>query len=102
MCDLPPFCSSRIDQLIEILGFSSKQIQEYIDLMIKDGVPTELREYINSNPRISSAMYNPVAVADELYNYSQCTLVITLKHACEPTQINGASQFLMNFSSADW
>ncbi|XP_064389758.1 NACHT, LRR and PYD domains-containing protein 10-like [Halichondria panicea] len=69
VCDLPPSCSSRIDQLIEILGFSSKQIQEYIDLMIKDGVPTELCEYINSNPRISSAMYNPLhaRIAVEVY-----------------------------------
>ena len=60
VCDLPVTCSSRVDQFIEILGFSSKQIQEYIDLLIKDGAPTELREYINSNPRISSAMYNPL------------------------------------------
>ena len=60
VCDLPVTCSSRIDQFIEILGFSSKQIQEYIDLMIKDGAPPELREYIDSNPRISSAMYNPL------------------------------------------
>ena len=60
VCDLPVTCSSRVDQFIEILGFSSKQIQEYIDLMIKDGAPPELREYINSNPCISSAMYNPL------------------------------------------
>ena len=60
VCDLPVTCSSRVDQFIEILGFSSEQIQEYIDLRIKDGAPAELREYINSNPRISSAMYNPL------------------------------------------
>ena len=60
VCDLPVTCSSRVDQFIEILGFSSKQIQEFIDLMIKDGEPPELREYINSNPLISSAMYNPL------------------------------------------
>ena len=60
VCDLPVICSSRVDQFIEILGFSSKQIQEYIDLMIKDGDPPELREYINSNRCISSAMYNPL------------------------------------------
>ena len=61
VCDLPPTCSARVDQFIEILGFSSKQIQEYIDLMIKNKeAPPELRKYINSNPRISSAMYNPL------------------------------------------
>ncbi len=60
VCDLPVTCSPRVYQFIEILGFSSEQIQEYIDLMIKDGAPPELREYVNSNPRISSAMYNPL------------------------------------------
>ena len=60
VCDLPVTCSSRVDQFIEILGFSSEQIQEYIDLMIKDGAPPELREYIDFNPRISTAMYNPL------------------------------------------
>ena len=60
VCDLHVTCSSRVDQFIEILGFSSEQIQEYIDLMIKDGAPPELHEYIDSNPRISSAMYNPL------------------------------------------
>ena len=61
VCDLPVTCSSRVDQFIEILGFSFEQIQEYIDLMIRDGeAPPGLREYINSNPRISSAMYNPL------------------------------------------
>ncbi|XP_064401225.1 uncharacterized protein LOC135347257 isoform X1 [Halichondria panicea] len=60
VCNLPVTCSSRVDQFIEILGFSSEQIQKYIDLMIKDGAPPELREYVNSNPHISSAMYNPL------------------------------------------
>ncbi|XP_064401438.1 NACHT, LRR and PYD domains-containing protein 3-like [Halichondria panicea] len=60
VCELPVTCSSRVDQFIEILGFSSKQIHEYIDLMIKDGAPPGLRKYIDSNPRISSAMYNPL------------------------------------------
>ncbi len=59
-CDLPVTCISRIDQFIEILGFSSKEIQEYIDQMIEAGAPSELREYINSNPHIFSAMYNPL------------------------------------------
>ena len=61
VCDLPVTCSSRVDQFIEILGFSGEQIKEYIDLMIKNReAPPELREYINSNPHISSAMYNPL------------------------------------------
>ncbi len=72
VCDLPVTCSSRINQFIEILGFSSEQIQEYIDLMIKDGAPPELREYINSNPRISSAMYNPLYARIVIEIYQEC------------------------------
>ena len=61
VCDLPVTCSSRVDQFIEILGFSGEQIKEYIDLMIKNReAPPGLRQYIISNPRISSAMYNPL------------------------------------------
>ena len=72
-CDLPATqCSSRIDQFIEILGFSSEEIQEYIDLMIKDGAPPELCEYIDSNPRISSAMYNPLHARIVVEVYREC------------------------------
>ena len=72
-CDLPATqCSSRIDQFIEILGFSSEEIQEYIDLMIKDGAPPELRAYIDSNPRISSAMYNPLHARIVVEVYREC------------------------------
>ena len=84
VCNLPVTCSSRLDQFIEILGFSSKQIQEYIDLMIKDGAPPELRKYIDSNPRISSAMYNPLhaRIVVEVYrenheNSNSCTIRTT-------------------------
>ena len=72
-CDLPATqCSSRIDQFIEILGFSSEEILEYIDLMIKDGAPPELCEYIDSNPRISSAMYNPLHARIIVEVYREC------------------------------
>ena len=72
-CDLPATqCSSRIDQFIEILGFSSEEILEYIDLMIKDGAPPELCEYIDSNPRISSAMYNPLHARIVVEVYREC------------------------------
>ncbi|XP_064401202.1 uncharacterized protein LOC135347244 isoform X2 [Halichondria panicea] len=80
VCDLPVTCSSRVDQFIEILGFSSEQIHEYIDLMIKDGAPPGLRQYIDSNPRISSAMYNPLhaRIVVEVYreNYENSDSII--------------------------
>ncbi len=72
VCDLPVACSSRVDQFIEILGFSSEEIQEYIDLIIKDGAPPELREYINSNPHISSTMYNPFYARIVVEVYREC------------------------------
>ena len=60
VADLPKSCKSRVDQHIEILGFNKEQINEYVDHMIKDGVPEGLRTYVSANPHISSAMYNPL------------------------------------------
>ena len=57
---LPDTCKNRLDQHIEILGFTTQQIDEYVDHMIKEGVPEGLRTYISANPHISSAMYNPL------------------------------------------
>ena len=57
---VPVGCSHRIDQKIVVLGFTEIQVQEYIDLAIKDGAPDGLRTYIAANPQIHSAMYNPL------------------------------------------
>ena len=104
VCDLPVTCSSRVDQFIEILGFSSEQIQEYVDLMIKDGAPPELREYIDSNPRISSAMYNPLhaKIVVEVYreNHENSNSIIpstTTKLYTEYCQI-----LIQRYSDSDW
>ena len=72
VCDLPVTCSSRVDQFIEILGFFPEQIKEFIDLMIKDGAPPKLREYIDSNPCIFSAMYNPLHARIVVEVYREC------------------------------
>ena len=71
--DLPDTCKSRIDQHIEILGFTKQQIDEYVDHMIKDGVPEGLRTYISANPHISSAMYNPLHARIVVEVYSECS-----------------------------
>ena len=71
--DLPDTCKSRIDQHIEILGFTTQQIDEYVDHMIKDGVPEGLRTYISANPHISSAMYNPLHARIVVEVYSECS-----------------------------
>ena len=71
--DLPDTCSSRIDQHIQILGFTKEQINEYVDHMIKDGVPEGLRTYVSANPHISSAMYNPLHARIVVEVYRECS-----------------------------
>ena len=59
--DLPKSCSSRLDQLIVILGFTQEQIKEYVSTMIRmEEAPAELQIYLNAHPHICSAMYNPL------------------------------------------
>ena len=70
---LPDTCMSRIDQHIEILGFTTQQIDEYVDHMIKEGVPEGLRTYISANPHISSAMYNPLHARIVVEVYRECS-----------------------------
>ena len=81
--DLPKSCSSRLDQLIEILGFLEKQIKEYVSKMVSDKeAPAELQAYVDTNPHISSAMYNPlyarivVEVYREFYDTSSKSKVL--------------------------
>ena len=71
--DLPDTCKNRLDQHIEILGFTTQQINEYVDHMIKDGVPEGLRTYISANPHISSAMYNPLHARIVVEVYRECS-----------------------------
>ena len=71
--DLPDACKSRIDQHIEILGFTTQQIDEYVDHMINDGLPEGLRTYISANPHISSAMYNPLHARIVVEVYRECS-----------------------------
>ena len=70
--ELPNICGSRLDQLIEILGFTQEQIKEYISNLIKEGeAPAELQAYFDANSYVSSAMYNPLharIVADVFTN----------------------------------
>ena len=71
--DLPDTCKNRLDQHIEILGFTTRQINEFVDHMIKDGVPEGLRTYISANPHISSAMYNPLHARIVVEVYRECS-----------------------------
>ena len=59
--DLPKKCSSRLDQLIEILGFTEDQVKEYVSTMISTKeAPAKLQTYLDAHPHIRSAMYNPL------------------------------------------
>ena len=59
--DLPKSCSSRLEQLIEIFGFTQEQIKEYVSAMIRmKEAPAELQTYLDVHPHICSAMYNPL------------------------------------------
>ena len=61
--EIPKCCSSRLDQLIEITGFTPEQIEEYISkLIVSKEAPVELQAYFDANPHISSAMSNPLHV----------------------------------------
>ena len=64
-------CSSRLDQLIELLGFSQEQIIEYVSTVIrmKEALP-ELQTHLDAHPHIYSAMYNPLnaRIVVEVYN----------------------------------
>ncbi len=65
-------CKSRTDQKIVVLGFTEIQIHEFIDQAIKDGVPDGLRVYIDANPHINSAMYNPLYARIVVQVYIEC------------------------------
>ena len=59
--DLLKSCGSRLDQLIEILGFTKEQIKEYVSTMIRmKEAPAQLQTYLDAHPHICSAMYNPL------------------------------------------
>ena len=73
MSDLPKYCSSRLDQLIEILGFSHEQVLEYVSKLISDKeAPAEIQAYLDTNPHISSAMYNPLYARIVVEVYREC------------------------------
>ena len=57
---IPTEGRSRIDQYIEIVGFTKENIFSFIDSVIEEGMRRSVYDYVNSNPHILSAMYNPL------------------------------------------
>ena len=75
-------CSHRIFQHIEILGFTSQQITEYIERALPESAAVGLSEYLENHPQIRMCMYIPLnsAIVVTVYQESQagrCALPTT-------------------------
>lgn len=71
---LPPQFSEHIDQHVEIVGFTAKDIQEYVSSACEDQMPElvkDLQLYMKEHPFVASTMYNPLhcSIVTELYLY---------------------------------
>ena len=74
---------NRIYQHIEILGFTSQQITEYIERTLPQDKVSELKDYLERHPQIRQGMYIPLnsAIVVSVYQESQeagCALPTTL------------------------
>ena len=68
-------CEQRMDQHIEILGFTTENIDAYVDSVLGDDqeLVSDFREYLQCYPHIYSAMYVPLhcAIVVEVYKTSK-------------------------------
>ena len=69
---LHPNFQQSIDQHIEVLGFTDKNVEEYINSACGDKpeLVEDFKEYLSSHPFSSSLMFNPL----------QCAIVTDLYH----------------------
>ena len=82
-------CASHIYQHIEVLGFTNKQIKEYINKNIsEEKIRSGLNSYLEKHPQIRSGMYIPLNIAivvavykDSIENDRQ-TLPNTITELC--------------------
>ena len=77
------YYENRIYQHIEILGFTSEQITEYIERTLPQDKVRDLKVYLEKHPQIRSGMYIPLnsAIVVAVYQESQeieCALPTTL------------------------
>ena len=63
---------SRIYQHIEILGFSSQQITEYIESTLPQDKVSDLKAYLEKHPQIRMGMYIPLNSAIVVAVYQEC------------------------------
>ena len=80
---------NHVYQHIEILGFTSQQITEYIERTVPQDKGSELKVYLEKHPQIRSGMYIPLnsAIVVTVYQESQesgCALPTTLTELYTP------------------
>ena len=68
--DLHYSCKKRISRYIEILGFSSSQITEYIQSTLEEKVIEDFLKYLDNRPHIRICMYIPL----------NCAIVVNVYH----------------------
>ena len=70
---LRQFCSSKLSRRIEIVGFSKKEIDEYIQCVFSDEHSrADFNEYLSLYPHIRSMMYVPLNSAIVTHVYKSC------------------------------
>ena len=71
--ELRQFCNSVNSRRIEIVGFSKKEIDEYIQCAFSDEqVQSDFKEYLSLYPHIHSMMYVPLNSAIVTHVYESC------------------------------
>ena len=108
--------SNRIYQHIEILGFTGRQITEYIESTLPQDKASDLKAYLESHPQIRAGMYIPlnsaivVTVYDESQTsgcampttltelYTSVTLTLLLRYLHGHPEYGADDQFLDNFN----
>ena len=69
---LPHLFKDKLEQHVEILGFSEEQIEGYLTSTCQDNpdMLMDLKSYISNQPFISSVLYNPLhcSIVTELYH----------------------------------
>ena len=60
VASIPTDAKNRRDQHFEIVGFTKENIISFINSVVEEGMRQSVHNYVNSNPHILSAMYNPL------------------------------------------
>ena len=108
--------SNRIYQHIEILGFTGRQITEYIESTLPQDKVSDLKAYLESHPQIRAGMYIPLnsAIVVTVYDESQASgyampttltelytslaRTLLLRYLCGHPEYGADDQFLSTFN----